>query len=156
MQRKTHFILNKERSIHRETNPSLTLLLSNLLKRGLSFEGKLSHPWMEWCVLILAPSASIYRLSYRWENSLGTWESTVGPVTEYHVEADGDLWQGRFDRSKGSADLAPPHLALCFLPVTGMRGPLWRFQVSRCHTRFSVEKPNASHMCARITISHIW
>jgi hypothetical protein len=40
--RNTYFILNEERSIHKDTNPSLTLLLSNLPRRGLSFEGKLS------------------------------------------------------------------------------------------------------------------
>jgi hypothetical protein len=52
------------------------------------------------------------------ENSLGTWESTIGPITEHHVEANGDPWQRRFGRSLGSANLAPPCLALCFLPVT--------------------------------------
>jgi hypothetical protein len=36
------------------------------------------------------------------------------------VEADGDPWQGRFGRSKGSTDLGPPRLALCFLLVTDM------------------------------------
>jgi hypothetical protein len=36
------------------------------------------------------------------------------------VEADGDLWKSQFGQSKGSADLAMPRLALCFLPVTDM------------------------------------
>jgi hypothetical protein len=54
------------------------------------------------------------------ENSLGTRESIVGPITEHHMEADGETWQGWFDWSKGSADLGPPRLLLCFLPVTDM------------------------------------
>jgi hypothetical protein len=58
--------------------------------------------------------------SYQLENNSGTWESTVGPITEHHVEEDGDPWQGRFGRSKGLADLVLPRLALCFLPVTHM------------------------------------
>jgi hypothetical protein len=36
------------------------------------------------------------------------------------VEADGDPWQGPFSRSKGSSDLAPPRIVLCFLLVTDM------------------------------------
>jgi hypothetical protein len=117
--RNTHFILNEERSIYRDTNPSLTLLLPNLPRRDLSFEGKLSSLNGVVCPYSY-PSPSIYRPSYRQENSLGIWESTVGPITEHHVEANGDPWRGRFGRSKGSADLAPPRLALCFLPVTNM------------------------------------
>jgi hypothetical protein len=78
--------------------------------------------WMggEVCVSILTLSTSIYRPRHWRENSLGTWESTIGPTTEHHVEADGDPWQGRFGRSKGSTDQGPPRLTLCFLPVTDM------------------------------------
>jgi hypothetical protein len=39
--RNTHFTLIEEQSIHRDTKLSLTLLFSNLPRRGLFFEGKL-------------------------------------------------------------------------------------------------------------------
>jgi hypothetical protein len=70
-----------------------------LLSYSLVYQGDASplkgssHPWMEWCVLILTPSPSIYRPSYRRENILGTWEFTVGPITEHHVEANCDPWR---------------------------------------------------------------
>jgi hypothetical protein len=77
--RNTHFTLIEERSIHRDTNPSSTLLLSNIPREGLSFEGKLSS-LVRWCVPILNPH--YVKTSNR---SCIICNGTLTPVTSTHI-----------------------------------------------------------------------
>jgi hypothetical protein len=80
----TYFTLIEEQpSI--EMQLSLTLLLSNLLRRGLSFERKLSSLG-ECCVSFLTPSPHIYRqgtsayLPLSFAPPCATWQTTRAPM----------------------------------------------------------------------------
>jgi hypothetical protein len=123
--RNTHFILNEERSIHRDTNP-LSLSYSLIYQGDASpFKGS-SHTWMQWCVLFLTPSHSIYRLGHQRENTLCAPSMQPGANREPTCGRPG---------------------------LTDLRSV--RLMLGSCHTRFSKKTECISYVCQNHKFTHM-
>jgi hypothetical protein len=110
-----------------KTEASIEIQIPLPLSYSLIYQGEASplkgssHPWVRWCVPILTPSPSIYRLSSPRENTRSTTGMPLGS------NGGDDTWKMVANRLKvGSADPGSASITSPFIWVTTR----WVFKVA--------------------------